>query len=76
MMTLTFTTPTRSAHARPPTRTQPRTNRTHVITLAKGGKGASEPEPEVDPEAIEMDAMERMDKTMDSIAKDFSTVRT
>mmetsp|Transcript_5176 Transcript_5176/g.17163 ORF Transcript_5176/g.17163 Transcript_5176/m.17163 type:complete len:233 (+) Transcript_5176:20-718(+) len=76
MMTLTFTPTPRSAHARPPTRTQPRTNRAHVITRAKGGKGASEPEPEVDPEAIEMDAMERMDKTMDSIAKDFSTVRT
>ena len=31
---------------------------------------------EVDPEEIELDAMERMDKTMDSIARDFSTVRT
>ena len=31
---------------------------------------------EIDPEEIELDAMERMDKTMDSIARDFSTVRT
>ena len=31
---------------------------------------------DVDPEEIELDAMERMEKTMDAIANDFSTVRT
>ena len=44
-----------------------------VIARAKGK--ADEPE-DVDPEEIELDAMERMEKTMDAIANDFSTVRT
>ena len=41
---------------------------------AKGKK--DDEDDEIDPEEIELDAMERMEKTMDAIANDFSTVRT
>lgn len=52
-----------------------RASRTRMIRPRAKGK---EPEPagEIDPEEIEMDAMERMEKTMEAIANDFATVRT
>lgn len=52
-----------------------RVERARMIRRSAKGK---EPEPagEIDPEEIEMDAMERMEKTMDAIANDFATVRT
>ena len=50
-----------------------RVRRAARFARAKGK--ADEPE-DVDPEEIELDAMERMEKTMDAIANDFSTVRT
>jgi len=55
------------------TTTTTRATRARVATRAKG---KDDEEEEIDPEEIELDAMERMEKTMDAIASDFSTVRT
>ena len=73
------TTPT----TRATTTTKRRTGWKSTTTLLKKRASVSTPlratddaDGEVDPEEIELDAMERMDKTMDSIARDFSTVRT
>ena len=54
--------------------TTTRTRTTRVAIRAKGKK--DDEDDEIDPEEIELDAMERMEKTMDAIANDFSTVRT
>lgn len=53
------------------------TRRASTTPCAKGkGAPADASSNDVDPEEIELDAMERMEKTMDAIANDFSTVRT
>lgn len=52
-----------------------RANGGRMIRAGAKGKEA-EPAGEMDPEEIELDAVERMEKTMEAIANDFATVRT